>query len=108
MSGERMRHNDFTPGPDPDQDSFDTGNSGMESRVDVVNGIHAHSFPLAGMTVRQARHDLEERLNIDPLAVASVDGREADEDTILIEGQTLSFANHVGEKGFLFKAKLHD
>jgi hypothetical protein len=68
-------------------------------RVDVIHGIYAHSLPLAGMTVLQARTDLEERMNIDPEAVAVIDGEEADDDTVLLEGQVLNFVAAAGEKG---------
>jgi hypothetical protein len=67
--------------------------------VAVVHGVYAHSFPLAGVRVRDARGQLSERMNIDPDAVAVVDGVEADEDTLLTEGQVLTFVKHAGEKG---------
>jgi hypothetical protein len=69
--------------------------------VEVIHGVYAHSLPLAGMTVRQARAELEQRMNIDPDAMAVVDGHEADEDTILAQGQVLNFVKHAGEKGAL-------
>ena len=67
--------------------------------VSVVHGVYAHSFPLAGLHVRDARGQLEERMNIDPDAIAVVDGNEVDEDTVLVEGQMLTFVKHAGEKG---------
>jgi hypothetical protein len=68
-------------------------------RVDVIHGVYAHSLPLAGMTIKQARVELEERMNIAPEAVAVIDGREATEDTILNENQVLNFITPAGEKG---------
>jgi hypothetical protein len=68
-------------------------------RVEVIHGVYAHSLPLAGMTVRQARAELEERMNIAPGAVAVIDGVEATEDTVLREGQVLNFVTQAGEKG---------
>ena len=67
--------------------------------VSVVHGVYAHSYPLAGLRVRDARNHLEQRMNIDPDAVAIVDGDEASEDTMLAEGQVLTFVKHAGEKG---------
>lgn len=67
--------------------------------VSVVHGVYAHSYPLAGLRVRDARNHLEERMNIDPDAVAIVNGNEAGEDTMLAEGQVLTFIKHAGEKG---------
>jgi hypothetical protein len=38
-------------------------------------------------------------MNIDPEAVAVIDGEEADDDTVLHEGQVLNFVAAAGEKG---------
>ena len=62
-------------------------------------GVYAHSLPLAGLTVRQARLELEDRMNIHPEAVAVVDGVQADEAEVLCEGQVLNFLTPAGEKG---------
>jgi hypothetical protein len=67
--------------------------------VSVVHGVYAHSFPLAGMCIRDARAQLEERMNIAPDATAVIDGDEAGEDAVLAEGQVLTFVKHAGEKG---------
>ena len=67
--------------------------------VDVIHGVYAHSLPLAGVTVRQVRSELGERLNMDPEAMVYVDGEEADEDTVLAGGQVLTFVKHAGEMG---------
>jgi hypothetical protein len=67
--------------------------------VSVAYGVHAHNFPLAGLRIRDARAQLEERMNIAPDAAAVVDGNEADEDVILGEGQVLTFVQPAGEKG---------
>jgi hypothetical protein len=75
------------------------GTTTRSGRVQVIHGVYAHSLPLAGMTVRQARAELEERMNIDPIAVAVVDGAEAGEDAVLREGQVLNFLTPAGEKG---------
>jgi hypothetical protein len=99
MSNERERMNDFSPGPDPFSDDFAATATATQGSVDVIHGVYAHSLPLAGMTVRQARGELQERMNIDPDAIAIVDGNEVDEDTVLAENQVLNFVKHAGEKG---------
>ncbi len=76
-----------------------TATATRSGRVQVIHGVYAHSLPLAGMTVRQARTELEERMNIAPGAVAVVDGTEATEDSVLREGQVLNFLTPAGEKG---------
>jgi hypothetical protein len=77
----------------------DTATATRSGRVQVIHGVYAHSLPLAGMTVGQARSELEERMNIAPGAVAVVDGSEAAEDASLREGQVLNFLTPAGEKG---------
>ncbi|MHC4942562.1 MAG: hypothetical protein ACYTG7_06020 [Planctomycetota bacterium] len=99
MPSEKVRHNDSDSGPDAHSDPFTSGSSGREGRVEVVHGVYAHSLPLAGMTVMQARSELEDRMNIAPDAVAVVDGLEAGDDSVLDEGQVLNFVKHAGEKG---------
>jgi hypothetical protein len=99
MTTERTRQNDFSMGPDPFSDEFAGTATVGEGNVEVIHGIYAHTMPLAGMRVRDARSELEERMNIDPEAIAVVDGVEADEDTVLTEGQVLNFVKHAGEKG---------
>ena len=99
MPREQLRHNDFSTGPDPFSDSTSATAVAGEGHVDVICGIYAHNLPLGGMRVRDARDELIERMNIDPDAVAVVDGNLVDEDTVLAEGQTLTFVKHAGEKG---------
>jgi hypothetical protein len=99
MQTERTRPETFADGPDAFSDPFALGTATLTGRVDVIHGVHAHPMPLAGMTVRQARLELEERMNIDPDAPATIDGVEVDEDTILQEGQVLNFVKPAGEKG---------
>jgi hypothetical protein len=99
MSSEKMRRDTFDAGPDAFSDDFASTAVAAEGAVHVIHGVYAHSMPLAGMTVRRARGELEERMNLDPDAVAVVDGNEVDEETILQENQTLTFVKHAGEKG---------
>ena len=99
MSNERLRTPGFTPGPDVAVDEFAAPDAGREGDVDVVHGVFAHTLPLGGMTVRQARGELSERMNIDPESTGYVDGNEVEEETVLAEGQVLNFVKHAGEKG---------
>ncbi len=98
MALEKVVHEGLYTGPAGD-DCAGTATATRFGRVDVIHGVYAHSLPLAGMTVRQARTELEERMNIDPEAVAVVDGSETLEDTVLREGQVLNFLTPAGEKG---------
>ena len=54
-----------------------------ESSVLVSSGIHRGRFPVGGMTVRAARRVLGPMINIDPSAVAVINGQIVDEDTVL-------------------------
>ena len=97
MLRQRVRPDDFSGGAPADD--FGATATMPTGNVDVIHGVYAHSLPLAGMTVRQARAEVEQRMNIDPDAMAVVDGREVDEDTVLAQGQVLNFVKHAGEKG---------
>jgi hypothetical protein len=99
MSGERERHGSFSTGPDPFSDDFASTATVGEGNVEVIHGVYAHSLPLAGMTVGDARSELQQRMNIDPDAVAVIDGVEAGEDSVLQECQVLNFVKRAGEKG---------
>lgn len=103
MSPERDRNREHTAGftgPDVSEDPFAAPTlSTTEQDVEVIHGVYAQTFPLGGMSVRRARSELADRMNIDPEAVAVVNGDEVDEDTILTEGQVLNFVKHSGEKG---------
>lgn len=99
MPAEKVISERLHTGPSGDDFATGTATATRTGRVDVIHGVYAHSLPLAGMTVRQARTELEERMNIDPEAVAVVDGQEALEDSVLREGQVLNFLTPAGEKG---------
>ena len=49
----------------------------------VSSGIHRGRFPVGGMTVREARQVLAPMMNIDPDAMAVINGRPVDEDMVL-------------------------
>jgi hypothetical protein len=99
MQTETLRREALATGPAPFGDEFATATETNTGSVDVIHGVYAHSLPLAGMTVRQARLELEDRMNIDPEAVAVIDGVEAVENTVLRQGQVLNFVSPAGEKG---------
>jgi hypothetical protein len=99
MRNEHEHQESFAAGPTPHGDSFATTAEAKPGCVEVIHGVYAHSLPLAGMTVEQARVELEDRMNIDPQALAVVDGVEAGDDEILREGQVLNFVKQAGEKG---------
>jgi hypothetical protein len=99
MQTETMLPERVTAGPAPFSDDFAPATATRTGRVDVIHGVYAHSLPLAGRTIVQAREELEDRMNIAPEAVAVVDGMEVAEEEILREGQVLNFVSPSGEKG---------
>jgi hypothetical protein len=99
MPKEKVRPARLATGPAPFSDDFASTAATRSSRVDVIHGVYAHSLPLAGMTVRQARGELDDRMNIDPESVAVLDGLEVADEVILKEGQVLNFITPAGEKG---------
>lgn len=97
---ETMRPEKVTTGPAPFSDEFaSTATLPRSGRVNIIHGVYAHSMPLAGRTIREAREELEDRMNIAPEAVAVVDGLEVGEEEILRENQVLNFLSPAGEKG---------
>jgi hypothetical protein len=99
MTSERERHDGFSTGPSPFSDDFSATATIGDRHVEVIHGIYAHSLPLVGMSVGEARGELQERMRIDPESVAVVDGIEVDDNTVLREGQVLNFVRPAGEKG---------
>ena len=100
MSKERERSREVSTGPDPFSDDFESFDAAGTS-VEVIHGVHSHALPLVGMTVRQAREELSERMHIDPDALAVVDGEEVSQeaDFVLAGRQILHFVKHAGERG---------
>ena len=99
MTSERQHSETFSAGPTAFSDEFSSATAVAEGRVEVIHGVYAHSLPLVGMTVGQARSEFGDRMNIDPEAVAVVDGNHVPEDTVLHEGNVLNFVKPAGEKG---------
>ena len=70
--------------------------------VVVHHGIHSGRFPVAGMTVAQARRTLAPLINIDPDAVAVINGYEVEDEatrTITSQDQLLSFVKRTSIRG---------
>jgi hypothetical protein len=72
----------------------------VERSVLVQNGIHSGHFPVAGLRVRDARQTLTQLLNIDPQAVAVINGRIVGEDEVIgTDVSLLSFVKPSAVKG---------
>ena len=99
MATETLREERVGVGPTPFSDEFGGRDTVSHKRVQVIHGVYAHSLPLVGMTISQARRELEDRMNIAPEAVAVVDGIEVSEEEVLRESQVLNFLSPAGEKG---------
>jgi sulfur carrier protein ThiS len=56
-------------------------------------------MPLAGLQISQAREIAGRVLNLDPGAVALVNGQPVRANYRLQRGDTLEFVHHAGEKG---------
>jgi hypothetical protein len=65
----------------------------------VSAGVHMERLPVSGMAVGEIRRRFSDRLDIDPQSVALIDGRSADDRTIVQTGQVLMFVRQAGEKG---------
>jgi len=65
----------------------------------VAHGPYAEQLPVARMSVADVRARFGDRLDIDPGAVALLDGREAGEGDRVEPGQYLMFVRRAGEKG---------
>jgi ThiS family len=70
--------------------------SGM---VKVSYGVHNLEAAIAGKSVSEVRQSLKEPLNIDPRALALVNGRDVAASYILKQGDELEFVRLAGEKG---------
>jgi hypothetical protein len=70
--------------------------SGM---VQVSYGVHHLEVAIAGKSVGEVRQALREPLNIDPRALALVNGRDVAASYVLNKGDQLEFVRLAGEKG---------
>jgi hypothetical protein len=72
----------------------------VERSVLVQHGIHSGHFPVAGLRIREVRQTLSHLLNIDPRAVAVINGQVVSEDTVIHENTNLlSFVKPSAIKG---------
>jgi hypothetical protein len=67
--------------------------------IKINYGIHHLEVAVAGKSVGEVRQALKEPLNIDPRALALVNGREASAFHLLKENDQLEFVRLAGEKG---------
>jgi len=67
--------------------------------VKISYGVHVLTAAIAGKSVGEVRQALKEPLNIDPRALALVNGRNASASLVLKEGDQLEFVRLAGEKG---------
>ncbi|MCL4503390.1 MAG: MoaD/ThiS family protein [Deltaproteobacteria bacterium] len=67
--------------------------------VKISYGVHSLEAAIAGKTVGEVRQALREPLNIDPRALALVNGRDVAASHIIKEGDQLEFVRLAGEKG---------
>lgn len=68
-------------------------------QVKVSYGVHSLEAAIAGKSVSEVRQALKEPLNIDPRALALVNGRDVPASYVLKEGDQLEFVRLAGEKG---------
>lgn len=69
------------------------------SQVKISYGVHNLEAAIAGKSVSEVRQSLKEPLNIDPRALALVNGRDVAASYILKQGDQLEFVRLAGEKG---------
>ncbi|MFZ5453935.1 MAG: hypothetical protein ACOZF2_18955 [Thermodesulfobacteriota bacterium] len=68
-------------------------------QVRVSYGVHHLDAAIAGKSVGEVRQALREPLNIDPRALALVNGRDVAASYVLKQGDQLEFVRLAGEKG---------
>ncbi len=67
--------------------------------VKISYGVHHLEVAISGKSVAEVRQSLKEPLNIDPRAMALVNGRGVRPDYLLREADQLEFVRLAGEKG---------
>ena len=98
----RHRPPQLQPQVNPEHGSAEPPESDHSSRSVLVNyGIHRGSFPIAGMRIRDARQVLARLMNIDPSAVAVINGEPIlEEDQVIGDAvQVLHFVKPSSVKG---------
>jgi hypothetical protein len=69
-------------------------------QVKISYGVHHLEVAVAGKSVGEVRQALKEPLNIDPRALALVNGRDVAASYRLKSGEQLEFVRLAGEKGW--------
>jgi len=65
----------------------------------IINGVNTLSAQMCGKSVAEVRGMLSQALNIDTVAVPTVNGSTVDPSYILKDGDELEFVKASGEKG---------
>ena len=86
------------PGPAGLGNIFGAGNRDRANAT-VSSGIHVEQLPVAGMSVGAIRERFASRLEITAETLGYISGRPVEEDTVVGEGEVLSFMRASGEKG---------
>lgn len=97
-----VEHRVLGQGTRPKASSECPAPEGPVHSVLVQHGIHAGAYPVVGMTVAQARATLSPLMNIDPAAIAILDGYPvADEQSHMITtaDELLAFVKSAAAKG---------
>jgi hypothetical protein len=68
-------------------------------QIKISYGVHSLEAAVAGKSVGEVRQALKEPLNIDPRALALVNGRDVPASYVLKQGDQLEFVRLAGEKG---------
>jgi hypothetical protein len=68
-------------------------------QVQISYGVHSLEAAVAGKSVGEVRQALKDPLNIDPRALALVNGRDVATSYVLKAGDQLEFVRLSGEKG---------
>ncbi|MCK9376351.1 MAG: MoaD/ThiS family protein [Syntrophobacterales bacterium] len=68
-------------------------------QVKISYGVHNLEAAIAGKSVAEVRQALKEPLNIDPRALALVNGQDVAAAYVLKQGDQLEFVRLAGEKG---------
>lgn len=71
----------------------------------ICSGVYQEKLPVAGMTVGQVREQFSSRLEISPEAVATISGKQVDDNTKISAHEVVIFIQQAGEKGV---ASYHD
>lgn len=88
----------IVPVDEPDATASPVG--AVERSVYCTHGIHTGHFPVAGLTVGEARRTLGKLLNIDPEAAAVIAGQVVDEDHVIgADTAMLTFVKKSSIKG---------